>query len=157
MIVLWIAPDTTISNSINTGVRHDGGDNAAVIIVRVPGLRRCHTQHGCFCRIHNTMLELNATEDVVTMLAGFASWLFHTVAQFFDPIGMQVLSTVKSCLSGLSLVCHSDPPPSLQALGEILLNKTNENVVFVIASAWRTAMNSSGLVIGVHGVRIKKS
>jgi hypothetical protein len=91
------------------------------------------------------------------MLSGFASWLLHTVAQFCDPIVMQVLSTAKSCLSRLSLVCQSTPPPSLQALGEMLLDNTNENVIFVIASTRRMAPNSSGLVIGVHGVTIQNS
>jgi hypothetical protein len=76
------------------------------------------------------MLDLNALEDAVTMLAWFASWLLHTVAQFLDPIVTQVLSTAKSCLSRLSLVCQSNLPPSLQALGEMLLDNINENVVF---------------------------
>ncbi len=74
------------------------------------------------------MLDLNATEDAVTMLAGFASWLLHTVAQFLDLIVTQVLSKAKSCLSRLSLVFQSNLPPSLQALGEMLLNDTNENL-----------------------------
>jgi hypothetical protein len=78
-------------------------------------------------------------------------------AQFLDPIVMQVLSTAKSCLSRLSLVCQSNLPPSLQALGEMLLNNTNENVFFLIASARRMATISSGLVIGVHGVTIQNS
>jgi hypothetical protein len=91
------------------------------------------------------------------MLAGFASWLLHMVAQFLDPIVTQVLSTAQSCLSILSLVCQSDLPPSLQALGEMLLNDTNKNVIFVIASTRRTATNSSGLVIGVHGITIQNS
>jgi hypothetical protein len=103
------------------------------------------------------MLDLNATEDAVTMLARFASWLLHTVAQFLDPIVTQVFSTAKSCLSRLSLVCQSNLPPSLQTLGEMLLNDTNENVVFVIASARRTATNSLGLVIGIHGVTMQNS
>jgi hypothetical protein len=89
------------------------------------------------------------------MLTRFASWLLHMVAQFLDPIIGQVLSTAKSCLSRLSLVCHSNLPPSLQALGELRLDDINEDVIFVIASTQRTAtMSYLGLVIGVHGVMI---
>jgi hypothetical protein len=91
------------------------------------------------------------------MFASFASWLLKTVLQFLDPIITQVLSPAKSCLSRHSLVCQSDLHLSLQALGEMLLNKINKNVVFVSASARRTVTNSSGLFISIQGVRIQNS
>ena len=50
---------------------------------------------------------------------------------------------------------HSDPPPSLQALGEILFDDIDEDVISVVGNTYRASDTTySGLAIGVHGARI---
>jgi hypothetical protein len=47
------------------------------------------------------------------------------------------------------------PPPSLQALGEILFDSIDEDVIFVIGNTPRASDTTYlGLDIGVHGARI---
>jgi hypothetical protein len=56
------------------------------------------------------------------------------------------------------LIWKSDPPPSLQALGEILFYNIDEDVVSVVGNTPRaSATTSSGLATGVHGARIRCS
>jgi len=63
---------------------------------------------------------------------------------------------MKNCLHRLSLIRKSDCSPSLQALGEILLNNLNDDFVSVVGDAPRaSATASSGLAIGIHGTRIR--
>ena len=77
--------------------------------------------------------------------------LLHVVAELPVPIVPKVLPPTKSRLHRLLLICKSNPPPSLQALGEILFNNTYEDVVSVAGNTPRaSATTSSGLAIGVH-------
>jgi hypothetical protein len=68
----------------------------------------------------------------------------------------KVLPPTKNCLHRLSLIRQSGPPPTLQALGEILFDAINEDVISVVGDASRaSATNSFGLAISVHGARIR--
>jgi hypothetical protein len=49
---------------------------------------------------------------------------------------------------------HSNPPPSLQALGEILFDDIDEDVISVVGNTYRASDTTySGLAIGVYGAR----
>jgi hypothetical protein len=65
------------------------------------------------------------------------------------------LSQAQSVRHDLLWLGHSDPPPSLQALGEILFDDVDEDVIFVVGNTYRASDTTySGLTIGVHGARI---
>ena len=95
--------------------------------------------------------HLNASKDTVGQGTGLTCRLMHAVAELPVPFVSKVLPPTKSRLHRLSLIRNSDLPPSLQVLGEIQLDNTDEDVVSVIGSANRTSgATSPCLVIGVH-------
>jgi hypothetical protein len=69
---------------------------------------------------------------------------------------LKVLPLTKNRFHRLSLICKSNLPPSLQALGGIQLDDIDEDVISVVGNAPRaSATTSSGLAIGIHGARIR--
>ena len=152
ILLLVITTIIIIPNIIEQSIIcHNFRESAVAIVPRVAGLRRVRTQNCRVGLILNATLNLNASKDTVGQGTGLTCRLMHAVAELPVPFVSKVLPPTKSRLHRLSLIRNSDLPPSLQVLGEIQLDNTDEDVVSVIGSANRTSgATSPCLVIGVH-------
>ena len=92
---------------------------------------------------HNLLLDRNAFANSIAILPSTTRGLLHVITQIFHPV---LLNVIPILLLFFVLVCSTNSLPGYLAIRQDLLHDVDENMVFVVHSAffeWHLSDNAN--------------
>lgn len=95
---------------------------------------------------HNLLLDRNAFANSIAILPRTTRGLLHVITQIFHPVLLNVVPISLLFFVRLFLVCSTNGLPGYLAIRQDFLHDADENIVFVVHSAffaWHLSDNTN--------------